>query len=106
MKVTCASNGEKGVRAFADSKPGFFSAVLMDIRMPLMDGYEAARAIRNLAREDAKSVPIIAMSANAFEEDINKSLEAGMNVHLSKPIDSSRLFASLSHWISLYENKT
>lgn len=71
-----------------------------------MDGYEAARAIRNLAREDAKSVPIIAMSANAFEEDINKSLEAGMNVHLSKPIDSSRLFASLSHWISLYENKT
>jgi len=93
--VETASNGRLGKEKFAASAPGHFSAVLMDIRMPEMDGYEAARAIRALPRPDAMSVPIIAMTADAFEEDIRECLEAGMNDHVTKPIDSSHLFDAL-----------
>lgn len=99
-QVDSAKDGREGVKMFSASEPGTYSAVLMDIRMPVMDGLEAARAIRSLDRPDAKTVPIIAMSANAFDEDVKTSLEAGMNAHLSKPIDPQRLYDTLSEEIA------
>ena len=86
-----AENGQKGVEMFARSLEGFYSVVLMDIRMPVMDGYAATRAIRALPRKDAATVPIIAMTADAFSEDVKKCLEAGMNSHIAKPIDPQEL---------------
>ena len=85
---------------FARSPEGFYAAVLMDIRMPVMDGYEAAKAIRALPRGDARTVPIIAMTADAFSEDVHKCLAAGMNGHVAKPIDPQLLYASLSEAIA------
>jgi len=86
-EIETAGNGREGVDLFAASEPGYFNAVLMDIRMPVMDGYEATKEIRSLPRSDARTVPIIAMSADAYPEDIQKSLDAGMNEHLAKPIN-------------------
>ena len=80
-------NGRLAVERFRDSEKGEFDAILMDVQMPVMNGYEASRAIRALEREDAKSIPIIAMTANAFAEDEKEALEAGMDVHVPKPID-------------------
>ena len=74
---------------------GHYDAVLMDIRMPEMDGLEATALIRDLDRSDAKTIPIIALTANAFDEDVQRSLQAGMNAHLSKPIDNDALFSTL-----------
>ncbi len=82
-----AQNGRLALERFGESKEGEFDAILMDVQMPVMNGYEATRAIRALRREDAKTIPIIAMTANAFAEDEKEALHAGMNVHLSKPID-------------------
>ena len=90
-----AGNGEIAVRMFSEKDPGYYDAVLMDVRMPVMDGYTATAAIRALERADAKTVPIIAMTANAFEEDVEHSLNAGMNGHLSKPIEPDMLYAAL-----------
>lgn len=84
-------NGQEALEHFRQTPPGYYDAVLMDIQMPVMNGYEAARAIRNLDRPDAGTIPIIAMTANAFAEDIQKATEAGMNAHLSKPIDMEML---------------
>jgi signal transduction histidine kinase len=95
LTVTCAANGRLGVEAFKASPPGRFSAVLMDMRMPEMDGCEAARAIRSLPRPDAASVPIIAMTASALEEDAQSCREAGMNDCVDKPIDPDQLFRVL-----------
>ncbi len=81
------------------AQPGHYAAVLMDIRMPKMDGLEAARQIRGLDHADAKTVPIIAMSANAYEEDIKKSLEAGMNAHLAKPVEAHLVYETLEKFI-------
>ena len=87
MTVTHAVDGKQAVEFFTDSPAGNFDVILMDIMMPKMDGYEATKAIRTMAdRPDGRTVPIIAMTANAFAEDVQKSLEAGMNGHLSKPI--------------------
>ena len=80
---------------FRQSPPGYYDAVLMDIQMPIMNGYEATRAIRALDHPDAKTIPIVAMTANAFAEDVQKAMEAGMNVHLSKPIDIAALIGVL-----------
>lgn len=80
-------NGQLAVECFENCAPGEFDAILMDVQMPVMNGYEATRAIRALAREDARSIPIIAMTANAFAEDEKAALEAGMNAHVPKPID-------------------
>ena len=80
---------------FEKSPSQYYDAVLMDIRMPLINGFDATRFIRSLQREDAKPVPIIAMTANAFDEDIRMSFEAGMDAHLSKPIDAKELFQTL-----------
>ena len=91
-----AENGQAAVDLFRESEPGQFAAVLMDIRMPVMDGLGAARAIRCLDRPDAGTVPIIALTANAFQEDVQRSLQAGMNAHLSKPIDPQELFDTMT----------
>jgi PAS domain S-box-containing protein len=90
-----AENGEAGVRLFSSSEEGYYSAVLMDLRMPVMDGNTAARTIRALGRPDAKSVPIIAMSADNFEESIREAEESGMNGYLTKPIEPQKLFEVL-----------
>ena len=84
---------------FASSEPGTYAAILMDVRMPEMDGLEATAAIRALDREDAKKIPIIAMTANAFDEDVQRSLQAGMNAHLSKPVEPDRLYQVLGELI-------
>ena len=81
---------------FEASNPGYYDIILMDIRMPIMDGLEATRAIRVLARSDARRIPIVAMSANAFDEDMKKSIESGMNGHMAKPIDFNKLSTMLS----------
>lgn len=95
MTVDHAENGQIAVDMFAKSEIGAYDAVLMDVRMPVLDGLGATEAIRALDRPDAKEVPIIAMTANAFDEDVQRSLQAGMNAHLSKPVEPERLFETL-----------
>ena len=89
--VTKTWNGQEAVELFRNSEPGEFDVILMDIMMPVMNGYEAAKMIRSMDREDAKTIPIIAMTANAFTEDRIKAKEAGMDEHISKPIDMKLL---------------
>ena len=93
--VAKAANGEEGIKKFAASSVGDFAAILMDLRMPIMDGYAATKAIRLLARPDAVTVPILALSADAYEEDVQRCEAAGMNGHIAKPIDPENLFAEL-----------
>lgn len=94
-----ANNGEEAIRMFEDREQGYYNAILMDIRMPVMDGLEATKRIRTLGRADSRSIPIIAMTANAFDEDMKKSIESGMNGHLSKPIDIDKLYKVLQETI-------
>jgi len=89
--VIKAWNGQEAVELFRNSEPGEFDVILMDIMMPVMNGYEAAKTIRSLNREDAKTIPIIAMTANAFTEDRIKAKEAGMDEHVAKPVDMELL---------------
>lgn len=96
MKITPVWNGKEAYDLFVRSAPGAFQAILMDIQMPVMDGYEATAKIRASAHPEAKTIPIIAMTANAFNEDVVRALSAGMNDHISKPVFYDRLFASLS----------
>ncbi|MBQ8826890.1 MAG: response regulator, partial [Oscillospiraceae bacterium] len=96
LTVETAENGQQAADMFNASELNHYDAVLMDIRMPVMDGLEAAKLIRRSERADASSVPIIAMTANAFDEDMKKSVECGMNGHLSKPIDMNRIREVLS----------
>ena len=96
VKVVTASNGKAAVDAFTAAEPGAFDCVLMDLMMPVMSGYEAARVIRGLKRSDAEAVPIIALSANAFDEDIALAKDAGMNEHLAKPVDIRKMFQVMS----------
>ena len=91
INVNLVENGELAVKAFEESRPGEYAMILMDIMMPVMDGYEASRIIRNMKRPDAATIPIIAMTANAFAEDIVRSSEAGMDAHITKPIDENKL---------------
>ncbi len=95
MAVDIAENGQEGLCKFIRSNTRYYDAVLMDIRMPLMDGYEAARKIRSSGRADAAAVPIVAMTADAFYEDIKKCFDAGMNGHIAKPIDPEHMYAVL-----------
>ena len=94
--VTAVENGAAAVERFAGSPAGSFDLILMDIQMPVLDGYEATRRIRALARADAGSIPIVAMTANAFTEDVQAALEAGMNGHIAKPLDVPTLYAEIS----------
>jgi len=100
FNVDCAENGRIACNMFAGSDEGTYEAVLLDIRMPVMDGIEAARTIRAMDRSDSKTIPLIAMSADAFEEDISRSLSNGINAHLIKPIDPNELFRTLSAFIA------
>ena len=94
-----ASDGLEAVKLFEESPVGGYDAILMDIRMPKCDGLKATERIRKLEREDAKSVPIIALSANAFDEDVELSIKAGLNAHLSKPVEPDALFSALQKYI-------
>ena len=89
------TDGAQAVQAFVDAIPGTYDAILMDIQMPELNGYGATRAIRKLERADAKDIPIIAMTANAFTEDIQAAFAAGMTAHVAKPIDMELLRAAL-----------
>lgn len=93
--VETAENGQAALDAFGNHEPGYYNAVLMDIRMPVMDGIEATRRIRTMERPDSRTIPIIAMTANAFDQDSRKSLDSGMNGHLSKPIRVEELLGML-----------
>ena len=99
IEVTHAENGEEAVKYFAESEVDGFDAILMDIRMPVMDGIEATVHIREMQRADAVTVPIIAMTANAYEEDRRRTENAGMNAHLAKPIEPKQLFRTLGEFI-------
>ena len=90
-----AVNGRIAVDMFEEHEEGYYDAVLMDMRMPEMDGLEATRRIRAMNRIDAKTIPIIALTANAFDEDVQQSMQAGLNAHLSKPVDPDVLFETL-----------
>lgn len=103
--VEHADNGQVGVSMFTHSAQGYYDAIFMDIRMPVMDGIEATKEIRNLSREDAKCIPIIAMTANAFDEDVEQTEKAGMNAHLSKPIQTQVMFSTLSKLLSTNSNE-
>ena len=94
-EVDAAENGEEAVRLFELSEPGTYSLILMDVQMPVMNGYEATGKIRALSRSDAGSVPIYAMTANTFAEDVARAREAGMNGHIAKPIDINALMQVL-----------
>ena len=98
-KTDHAENGRIVVEMFQNSAVGAYDAILMDVRMPEMDGLEAAAAIRALDRPDAKTIPIIALTANAFDEDVQRSLQAGMNAHLSKPVEPDHLYQTLEELI-------
>lgn len=98
-----ALNGRIAVDMFESSEPGTYAAILMDVRMPEMDGLEATAAIPAMRREDAKRIPIIALTANAFDEDVQRSLQAGMNAHLSKPVDTDQLVRVLGEQVYLAE---
>lgn len=97
--VTSVGNGQEAVNRFRATTPYYFDAILMDIRMPIMNGLDATRKIRALDKPDAEKVPIIAMTANAYDSDVEASLKAGMNAHLSKPIEPDRLYETLCEFI-------
>ena len=100
VSVDWEEDGKRGLDRYLASPPGTYAAILMDIRMPVMDGLEAARRIRASGQADAASIPILAMTANAFDEDIRETQRAGMNAHLSKPIDVNTFFAALAEWVA------
>ena len=100
MRVQWAANGREAIDIFMASEEREFDLILMDIQMPILDGLMATQQIRLLAREDAKTVPIIAMTANAFDEDVEKSKAAGMNSHLSKPINPKQLYRTLQVYLN------
>ena len=100
IEADVAENGRIAVETFSAHEPGYYDAILMDMRMPEMDGLEATKVIRAMDRPDAKTVPIIALTANAFDEDVQRSMQAGLNAHLSKPIEPEQLFATLESLIA------
>ena len=97
--VTIVENGLQCTELFTGSAKGSFDAILMDIQMPVMNGYEAAQAIRSSIHPQSATIPIIAMTANAFAEDIKNALSAGMNAHIAKPIDPQKLYETLAAYI-------
>ena len=99
--VETAENGQIAVDKFLASEVGYYDLVLMDIKMPKLNGYEAAEQIRASEREDAKDIPIIALSADAFAEDVQKSLAVGMNSHIAKPVDFSILNREIRKYVKV-----
>ena len=98
-------NGQLALERFACAAMGEYDAILMDVQMPIMNGYEATRKIRALERTDAKTMPIIAMTANAFAEDVKDALDAGMNVHIAKPIDMELLKKTVKQYVLNKQNQ-
>ena len=96
-EVDCAENGQEAVELFDRSALGYYDAVVLDMRMPVLDGCGAAKAIRGMGRQDASTVPIAALTANTLAEDMARTTRAGMNVHLAKPVLAEKL------WDTLYE---
>ena len=101
-----AVNGEVAVKIFSEHPAGYYDAILMDVRMPVMDGLTAAKTIRALDHPDAKTIPIIAMTANVFDEDVQRSLQAGMNAHLSKPVEPDRMYETIAKLIAQRESES
>lgn len=100
FSIDIAGNGKIAVDMLEKSKPGYYQLILMDVQMPEMDGYEASKRIRALKDEKLSSIPIFAMTANAFEEDKQEALKSGMDGHIAKPIDIEKLFDTLSMALS------
>lgn len=99
MEITTCENGAEAVKAFRESPLGYYDLILMDIMMPVMDGYEASRRIRSLPRRDASLIPIFAMTANAFQDDIEKSHQSGMNEHLTKPLHTKTMLDAIRKYV-------
>lgn len=95
LQIDCAGNGKQALKKFQSEPEGTYQLILMDLRMPVMDGYEATRQIRALDRQDAKQIPIVAMTADAFSDDIQKCFEAGMNAHVAKPVNPQKLIETI-----------
>jgi CheY-like chemotaxis protein len=95
-EVETVNNGLEAVQHFEASEPGTYDVILMDVMMSVMDGLTATRTIRALERQDAKTIPIIAMTANAFKEDAEKCIEAGMNAHIAKPLNDEKIKQTIS----------
>jgi len=100
VNVEIEDNGALGLRRYLETPVGYFNLILTDIQMPKLNGIDAAKAIRASSKSDAQSIPIIALSANAYQDDFEKSFEAGMNNHLSKPIDKDALYTLLTHYLN------
>ena len=100
VQIDTAVNGQEALDKVSSSAPGYYNLVLMDIRMPIMDGYEACRRIRRINRPDLQDLPVIAMTADAFAEDRQQALDAGMNGHISKPIDLRELYNILEKYLA------
>ena len=99
MTVEIAGNGLEALNTFTEKPQNYYDIILMDVMMPVMDGLEATHLLRNLEREDVKKIPIIAMTANAFTEDIEKCLKAGMNTHIAKPIETEKMIQTIKDYI-------
>ena len=99
MEVEQAEDGKIAVEKIEQNPPHYYDLVLMDIQMPVMNGYEAARRIRSIGRGDTDDIPIIAMTANAFADDIKEALDSGMNDHLAKPVEVSKLLEMMEKWL-------
>lgn len=99
MEITACENGAEAVKAFQKSPLGYYDLILMDIMMPVMDGYEASRRIRSLPRRDASLIPIFAMTANAFQDDIEKSRQSGMNEHFTKPLHTKAMLSAIRKYV-------
>ena len=97
--LTVVENGLQAVRMFQEKPEGYFDAILMDIMMPVMDGITATKTIRSLKHPDAETIPIIAMTANAFAEDVQLAKNTGMNGHIAKPLDMNKLNDVLENWL-------
>ena len=101
-QCSAVENGKEALERFEASEPGEFQIILMDIQMPVMDGYEATEQIRSCSHRDARSIPIIAMTANAFADDIQKCLDAGMNAHIAKPLDINKLNKMIREYVFMF----
>jgi signal transduction histidine kinase/PleD family two-component response regulator/PAS domain-containing protein len=101
FKVDCVYDGEQAVKRMEETAPGTYDLILMDIMMPVMDGLEATKAIRSMDREDCRTIPIVAMSANVFDDDLRKTVECGMNGHLSKPVEIDKMYKLLKNILKI-----
>ena len=99
MHVTIANNGKEAVEIFEQAEPETYQIIFMDVMMPVMNGYEAAKAIRSMSRPDAAQIPIVTMTANAFAEDVQAAKDAGMNEHIAKPLEADVIAQVLAQWL-------